>query len=76
MGKRQLIESFVNGAVTGSSSNLIIRDNELINYSTVIAKREAGKILLNSNKYSKTTTVNQNIIRQITPDSILQEVTF
>jgi len=76
MNKKDLLQSFVNGAVTGRGSNLIIKDNELINYSTVIAKREGNKILLNNRKYSKTTTVNQNIIRQITPKNILQEVTF
>jgi len=76
MNKKDLLQSFVNGAVTGRGSNLIIKDNELINYSTIIAKRKAGKILLNSNKYSPTTSRNQNIIRQITPKNILQEIPF
>lgn len=76
MGKRDLLNSFVNGATKGSGSNLTIAGNELINYSTVIARREGNKILLNSNKYSKTTTVNQNIIRQITPANMLQEMVF
>ena len=76
MGKRQLLESFINGAIKGTGSNLTIEGDNLINYSTVIAKREGNKILLNNRKYSKTTTVNQNIIRQITPKNILQEVTF
>ena len=43
MNKKDLLQSFVNGAVTGRGSNLIIKDNELINYSTVIAKREGNK---------------------------------
>jgi len=76
MEKRSLIESFINGATKGSGSNLIIKDNELINYSTVIAKREGNKILLNNRKYSPTTSRNQNIIRQITPKNILQEIPF
>ena len=76
MGKRQLLESFINSATKGSSSNLIIRDNELINYSTVIARREGNKIILNNRKYSPTTSRNQNIIRQITPKNILQEIPF
>jgi len=76
MTKRSLLESFINGATKGKGSNLIIKDNELINYNTVIAKREGNKILLNNRKYSKTTTVNQNIIRQITPKNILQEIPF
>ena len=76
MEKRSLIKSFINGATKGTGSNLTIEGNNLINYSTVIAKREGNKILLNNRKYSKTTSRNQNIIRQITPKNILQEIPF
>ncbi len=73
MSKREILEKFVKGAEKGKASNLEIRGNELINYSTVIAKREKGRILLNARKYSQTTTRNQNIIRALTPSKLLVE---
>lgn len=55
-----------NHATEGSASNnrLRIEGDELINYSTTIAFRHEGRIVLNNTKYSSTTSRHQNRIRQ------------
>lgn len=58
-----LIRKFRNGATSGKCGNLKIDGNNLINYSTVIAKRISDGIILNSRKYSRTTSAIQNTIR-------------
>ena len=64
MNKREIISSFVNGATSGTASNLKIDGNKLINYRTIISFRiDDGKIILNNTKYSPTTSRNQNLLR-------------
>lgn len=63
MTKNDLIRKFVNGEKNGKGSNLKIEGNILINYNTIIAFRKDNLIYLNSQKYSQTTTRNQNLIR-------------
>lgn len=46
-------------------STLWTRENELINYRTVIAKWEGNTIKLNTKKYSSTTSKIQNMIERI-----------
>ncbi|MBP3707592.1 MAG: hypothetical protein J6J36_03150 [Clostridia bacterium] len=58
-----LIRKFGNGATSGKCGNLKINGNNLINYSTIIAKRVENGIMLNNRKYSRTTSVIQNTIR-------------
>lgn len=58
-----LIKEFNNGATRGVASHLYIKGNELVNYSTVIAWRDAnGGIHLNKRKYSTTTSKIQSKI--------------
>jgi hypothetical protein len=73
MNKQALINNFLNGSEKGKGSNLEIEQKSikgqditaLYNYSTIIAYRlENGDILLNSSSYSRTTSVNTNIIRR------------
>lgn len=58
-----LIKRFRNGATSGRCGNLEIDGDNLINYSTVIAKRVGDGIILNNRKYSRTTSVIQNTIK-------------
>lgn len=76
MTKKELLTAFVNGAEHGRGSNLIIVGNKLINYNTVIAERKGNKITLNSSRYSRTTSVNQNMLRQLIPSDMLVEKEF
>jgi len=66
MKNDQIIKNFVEGATIGKNTtgNLFISGNNLINYSTVIAKRKNNKIYLNINHYSQTTSKIQNMIRK------------
>lgn len=59
-----LIENFVKGYEYGKGSNLYIEDGCLVNYNTIIAKRIDGGILIDTNRYSQTTTKNQNALRR------------
>ena len=68
MTNQELIRNFVNGATRGIASHLYIRGNELVNYSTVLAKRitdENGnvKFLMNIKRYSVSTSKIQNYLR-------------
>lgn len=70
-----LIRRFSNGYTSGRSfsGNLYIEGDKLINYWTTIAKRnEEGNVVLNSDKYSRTTSKIQGYIRRIC--DVVQEV--
>ncbi len=64
MRNGDLVRSFINGACEGKGSNLQIRGNRLINYTTCIAYRVGSLILLNGDHYSATTSRHQNLIRR------------
>jgi hypothetical protein len=74
MKNAEVIRKFVQGDTQGKGSNLYINNNNLVNYSTIIARRINGKIYLNNTKYSQTTSRIQNMIRNITPARLLVEV--
>lgn len=68
LNKDKLIKGFCNGLEKGKGSHLEIIKNYdktlLFNYSTIIAVRDAnGTIFLNTIKYSRTTSRNQNLIK-------------
>jgi len=71
----EVIQNFINGETKSKTANLKIEGNNLVNYSTIIARRINNKIYLNATKYSKTTSVIQNMIRKSTPSMLLIEVT-
>ena len=66
-----LIKKFSKGATRGGSGgrlygryNLRIEGDNLVNYSTIIAKRvENNGVILNKKKYSRTTSKIQSYIR-------------
>lgn len=60
----ELVNNFAYGETTGKASNLYIEGNVLVNYVTPIAFRTHEGIVLNSSKYSMTTSKNQNLIRR------------
>jgi DNA replication protein DnaD len=64
--KNDLISGFCEGWKAGKGSNLRIEDNELINYTTVIAKRDLKNqtMYINKQHYSNTTTRNTNLVRE------------
>lgn len=76
----ELIKNFNRGYTHGGSGgrlygdyNLRIEGDNLVNYSTIIAKRELnGGIVLNKKKYSRTTSKIQNYIRQYC--NVIEEV--
>ena len=75
---RRLVKEFCqNSLMEGYASNkrLVVDENTLINYSTVIAYRTKGYVVLNTDYYSKTTSKHQNRIREYTHDSLLIETT-
>ena len=68
----ELIKRFSKGYTSGGSGgkafnnkyNLRIEGDNLVNYSTIIAKRGLnGEIVLNKKKYSRTTSKIQSYIR-------------
>lgn len=63
MKNEKVVDRFVNDKLSGKGSNLYIEGKKLINYTTVIAYNFDGVIYLNGDKYSPSTTVNQNYIR-------------
>ena len=67
MKNQEVISLFVVGAIKGKTKNLKIEGNKLVNYNTVIAVRKPNHVLLNSDKYSSTTSKIQNMIRNIAP---------
>lgn len=73
---RELARDFVMGANTGSASSnrLRIEGDVLVNYSTAIALRIEGKIILNARKYSPTTSKHQNRVREYADSRNLIEV--
>ena len=65
MRKEELLKAFIEGNEKGKGSNLRIEGKFLFNYSTIIAYRiEKDIIIVNSEKYSQTTTKNQNILKR------------
>lgn len=68
----ELIKKFARGGTTGGSGgrlygryNLRIEGDNLVNYSTIIAKRVSNNgVILNNHKYSRTTSKIQGYIRQ------------
>lgn len=46
-------------------STLWTRENELVNYQTVIARWDNNKIILNTKKYSSTTSKIQHMIERV-----------
>lgn len=47
------------------TSTLWTRENELVNYQTVIARWDSNKIILNTKKYSSTTSKIQHMIERV-----------
>jgi len=77
MTTRELVRDFVRGATGGSASSGRLRieeGNVLVNYSTPIAIRIGNKVVLNSSKYSVTTSKHQNRVRDYADSRRLIEV--
>lgn len=56
--------------IWAKTKNLKIKDGKLINYNTVIAEyKTASHIIVNTTKYSKTTTTIQNKLLSLLKDS-------
>lgn len=78
----ELIKDFARGAKKGHSGgrdvdlkryNLRIEGDNLVNYSTIIAKRvENNAVILNKHKYSPTTSKIQTYIRRYS--NVIEEV--
>ena len=64
LNKNDLIRTFLLTNEQNKGSNLVIDGNALINYNTCIALKKDGLLYLNANKYSQTTTRNQNLLRR------------
>ena len=60
-----VIENFIRGLEGKSSNgNLRTNGNELVNYSTVIARHNGNVIYVNKERYSKTTSTIQNMLKR------------
>ena len=59
------LRNIQNGYYTYKGRTLYTDGNNLINYSTTIATLKDGKLYLNINKYSSTTSHIQSKIRQL-----------
>ena len=63
MSNEQVIKNFVNGK-SGKSLSMTSTGDKLYSYYTIIAQRTAeGKVLMNSTKYSVTTSKQQTLAR-------------
>ncbi len=63
MNNRELCAAFARGATSGKGSNLYIRGNVLFSYSAhwpLVIRREGGNALLNSGRYSVTTSKHRS----------------
>jgi hypothetical protein len=63
MNNLEFIKAFASGKSSGNYSNLHIMGNKLVNYETVIAERIEGGISLNIRRYSRSTSIIQNLIK-------------
>jgi len=60
----EVVEAFLRGFAARSHNNNLRTDGfELVNYSTLIATRLGRSVVLNAQKYSKTTSRIQNLVR-------------
>lgn len=64
MKNLDVIKMFVNGETKGKTKNLYIEGNNLINYTTIIAKRTSNGFKVNSTKYSQSTSTIQNALKR------------
>ena len=82
MTNLELIKQFNKGSKSGHTTfckaynchRLSINDDALINYHTVIALRTKRGIILNKDKYSRTTSKLQTMIRNYC--DVINEVSF
>lgn len=64
MRNQDVINKFVAGVQNlKGTKNLHIEDGKLVNYYTVLAQWEDGEIVVNSTKYSQSTSVIQGKLR-------------
>jgi hypothetical protein len=70
MTTQNVINLFVSGATKGKASSISIEGDKLFNYSTVIAQRVNGEIVLNATRYSMTTTKHQNVLKRELPQNV------
>ena len=75
MNKHEIFTAFVSGKTSGSASNLEIVGDRLINYSTVIAKRDGEFFRVNETKYSVTTSKNVTILKRYIPEYLYLRAT-
>lgn len=67
MTNHKVIDAFIKGAIKGKSSNLTIKGDCLLSYSTCICQRVSNSFLVNTTKYSVTTTKAVNYLIQKLP---------
>jgi len=67
MENNRVIEDFLNHK-NSKSSNLISIDDKLISYDTCIAQFYNGYLLINTDKYSVTTSKQQNCLKKLISD--------
>jgi hypothetical protein len=74
-----VINAFVSGANKGKTKNLRIEGDKLMNYNTCIAERwdklggEEFGFVVNTTKYSQSTTTIQNKLLTVIPEYSLAE---
>jgi hypothetical protein len=75
MTNLMVIKAFINGQ-EAKTQHLRTDGKKLINYSTCIAKKDNGKVIVSSTTYSRTTTIIQNKLKAEVPLNklVLQEM--
>ena len=63
LANKAIIENFAAGK-NSHNRNLESRGTRLINYSTCLAQFYANKLYINETKYSRSTSVVQNLVRK------------
>jgi hypothetical protein len=71
MRNSQVITAFINSK-EAKTQHLRTDGTKLINYNTVIAKKEGDKVVVSSTKYSQTTSTIQNMVIREVPASKLE----
>lgn len=74
MTNKEVAQAFVDGAIKGRSLHMFIEGDTLYSYGYhfPIARRAGiGKMLVNADKYSRTTSRHQSMLRQVLSGDLL-----
>ena len=75
MRNQEVIGKFVHFAESAATANVRSTGDKLFNYTTCIAQRHEGKVIVNVTRYSVTTSKIQNYLRAELSNKVVIKVT-